>query len=110
MLSGKAAKRYTIIYELTLVVMCAAILGYVVETGQPFTYVMGEFPAPWGNEIRAGVLEALFALAFMIIMLASVIGGFQFVKQDIDESKINLYYALINLMTAAIMALLWTND
>lgn len=110
MLSGKAAKRYTIIYELTLVVMCAAVLGYVLQTGQPFTYVMGEFPAPWGNEIRAGVLEALFALCFMIIMLASVVGGFQFVKQDIDESKINLYYALINLMTAAIMALLWTND
>ena len=71
---------------------------------------MGEFPAPWGNEIRAGILEALLALLFLVVMLCSVLGGARFIDIDIDESKKNLYYTLINLMTAAIMAILWTND
>ena len=30
--------------------------------GTSYTYMMGHFPAPWGNEIRAGVLEAGMAL------------------------------------------------
>ncbi len=110
MLGGKAARRYTIIYECVLIVLAAAVLFYTLHTGEAFTYVMGEFPAPWGNEIRAGVLEALMALFFLAIMLCSVFAGYRFVDIDIDESKVNLYYALINLMTAAIMALVWTND
>ena len=44
--------------------MAVLILRYTMVRGA-FTYVMGEFPAPWGNEIRAGVLEALLALFFL---------------------------------------------
>lgn len=110
MLKGKTARRYTICYEIFLILLTGAVLFYTVKTGQAFTYVMGEFPAPWGNEIRAGVLEALMALVFLVIMLCSVFAGYRFVDVDIDESKVNLYYSLLNLMTAALMALIWTND
>ena len=110
MLKGKAARRYTIFYELLLIVLVSCVLVYTLRTGEAFTYVMGEFPAPWGNEIRAGVLEALLALAFLVIMLCAVFAGYRFVDTDLDESKVNLYYSLLNLMTAALMALVWTND
>ena len=110
MLSGKAARIYTIIYECLLIVLVFFVLWYTVRTGEEFVYVMGEFPAPWGNEIRAGVLEALMALAFLLIMICSVTAGFSFLKVDMDESKINLYFTIVNLMTAALMALVWTND
>ena len=110
MLSGNTARRYTVIYECVLIVLVSCVLGYTISTGAAFTYVMGEFPAPWGNEIRAGILEALLALLFLVVMLCSVLGGARFIDIDIDESKKNLYYTLINLMTAAIMAILWTND
>lgn len=110
MLSGKAARRYTVLYECVLITLVSFVLYYTTSTGTAFTYVMGEFPAPWGNEIRAGVLESLMALIFLIVMLCSVLGGARFIDLDLDESKVNLYYTLINLMTAAIMAILWTND
>ena len=109
-LPAKAAKRYTICYECLLIIMTGSVLYYTVRTGQSFTYVMGEFPAPWGNEIRAGILEALMAVTFMIIMLCSLLGGYRFLEIDMDGSKINLYFTLLNLMTAALMALIWTND
>ena len=64
MLSGKNARRYTIIYECLLIVMVSCVLWYTWTTNSAFTYVMGEFPAPWGNEIRAGVLEAAIALLY----------------------------------------------
>ena len=109
MLPGKAARRYTMCYEAFLTVLCLWILQYTYLNGA-FTYVMGEFPAPWGNEIRAGVLEATMALIFMIIMLTAVFCGYRFIEKDLDLSKENLYYALLNLMTAAILSMIWTND
>ena len=109
MLPGKAARRYTMCYEAFLTVLCLWILQYTYLNGA-FTYVMGEFPAPWGNEIRAGVLEATTALIFMIIMLTAVFCGYRFIEKDLDLSKENLYYALLNLMTAALLSMIWTND
>ena len=109
-LPKKAAKRYTKIFESVLIVLVFCVLVFTIQRGGSFTYVMGEFPAPWGNEIRAGVLEALVALVFLVVMLCSVFAGERFLDIDMDESKINLYFALVNLMTAALMAMIWTND
>ena len=44
MLDGKKAERYTTVYELFLIVLNGAVLRYVLQTGESFTYVMGEFP------------------------------------------------------------------
>ena len=109
-LSGKKAKLYTIVYEGVLLVLLSAVLWYTVVTKESFTYVLGEFPAPWGNELRAGTLEASVAVLFIVVMLCAVLAGQRYVQKDIDESKINIYYAIINLMTAALMAMTWTND
>jgi len=109
-LKGKTARYYTIFFEIFLLVVCGAILWYTVTTGTSVTYPMGEFPAPWGNEIRAGILEALLATLFMLIMIVSVLAGYSFIDMDLDESKVNLYYAILNLMTSSLMAILWTND
>ncbi len=66
-LPEKAARRYTRIYECVLIALVSAVLRFTLQRDTAFTYVMGEFPAPWGNEIRAGVLEALIALLFLIV-------------------------------------------
>ena len=110
MLSAKAARNYTIAYESVLIGMTGSVLAYTLKTGTSFTYTMGEFPAPWGNEIRAGSLEALIALLFSVVLLCSVTAGYHFIRKDMDESKINLYFTLLNLLTAALMAIVWTND
>jgi multicomponent Na+:H+ antiporter subunit D len=43
-------------------------------------------------------------------MLCAVLAGQHYVRKDIDGSKVNIYYAILNLMTAALMAMTWTND
>ncbi|MBQ9347160.1 MAG: sodium:proton antiporter, partial [Oscillibacter sp.] len=105
----RTAKRYTVCLELVLLGMVSCVMNYTVHHGA-FTYPMGEFPAPWGNEIRAGVLEALTAWMFLVVLLCSVLGGWRFLRIDVEKTKINLYFTLINLLTAALMALVWTND
>ena len=37
--------------------MSAWLLSYMLKVGGSYTFMMGHFPAPWGNEIRAGALK-----------------------------------------------------
>ena len=105
----KAAKMITMAWLAVLMIMDVIVINYTSVHGQ-FTYSMGEFPAPWGNEIRAGVLEAIVLFIFLGVMLFSIIGGDKYLKLHIGESKENLYFILFDLSIAAVCALVFTND
>ncbi len=94
----------------TIGVLSAGLLGYLLKTGESYTYLMGHFPAPWGNEIRAGVLEAGMALFFCVIMLLSLLGGQKKLEEEVAEEKQSLYFILMNLLLSSLLALLYTND
>ncbi|MBO4766562.1 MAG: sodium:proton antiporter [Lachnospiraceae bacterium] len=109
-LSGRAARRVSFFVVVTSGILSILVFWYVLRTGEPFTYKMGAFPAPFGNEIRVGVLEAMTATFFCFIMLLSLIGGYHFTAADIAEDRENLFYILINLLLASLLALIYTND
>ncbi len=109
-LSGKAARRLNAAVIFAVSLLSLALLTYLMGTGSSYTYMMGHFPAPWGNEIRAGVLEAGMALFFCIIMLLSLFGGRKKLEEEVDSYKHNLYYILMDLMLSSLLALIYTND
>lgn len=109
-LPGKAAKIVNRVVIIAVGVMSGILLLYLINAGESFVYWMGHFPAPWGNEIRAGVLEAGMALFFCIIMYLSMAGGAHKLFDEVEESKHNLYYILINLLLSSLLALVYTND
>lgn len=109
-LGGKKAKVINYVLLSLLIIMNACVLNYTIATGESFVYTMGHFPAPWGNEIRAGVLEAGMATFFCIVMLLCLIGGVEEREIKIEESKQNLYYVMANLLLCSLLALVYTND
>ena len=109
-LKGKAARYVNTTLILVAAFLSACTLSYVIDTGEAFVYVMGKFPAPWGNEIRAGVLEAFMALFFCIIMLLSMWGGRKKLSDEVEEGKFFLYYVLTDLLLSSLLALVYTND
>lgn len=109
-LPGKAAKIVNRVVIIAIGIMSAVLLVYLRGTDQSFVYWMGHFPAPWGNEIRAGVLEAGMALFFCIIMYLSMAGGAYKLDSEVEETKHNLYYILVNLLLSSLLALVYTND
>lgn len=109
-LKSRAARCVNTALILIVSFLSICTLGYTMCTGEAFVYVMGKFPAPWGNEIRAGVLEAFMALFFCIIMLLSLAGGRKKLKDEVDEGKMFLYYVLTDLLLASLLALVYTND
>lgn len=108
-LPGKAAKWLNTVVIIVVGALSAMVLGYTLENGS-YVYIMGHFPAPWGNEIRAGVLESGTALFFCIIMLLSMWGGRKKLLNEVELTKHNLYYILTNLLLSSLLALIYTND
>lgn len=109
-MNKKAARIWNTIVLIAVGVMSALLFIYLLGTGESYTFMMGHFPAPWGNEIRAGVLEAGTALFFVVVMFLSLKGGERHLDEEIQESKLNLYYIMINLLLSSLLALIYTND
>lgn len=109
-LNGKWARRVNTAVIVIIGLLSASVLSHVVGTGQAFVYSMGHFPAPWGNEIRVGILEAFMACFFSVIMLLCMLGGIREREAQIEEGKQNLYYVMVNLLLCSLLALIYTND
>ena len=110
LLKQRPAKLLTFACLITLTVFSAVLLAFTLRTGESFTYMLGYFPAPFGNELRAGAFEAFMALLFSSITLLSVAGGLRDIFHDEPEKKINLFYFMVNMLTSAMLAIIYTND
>ena len=73
LLLKKRAAHFVSSTLLVLLTIADAVTLYYTARHGAFTYTMGEFPAPWGNEIRAGALECLILLVFLIVMICSLL-------------------------------------
>ncbi len=63
-LHGKVAKHVCNATLFIVTIMSTALFFEFADSGATIIYKMGEFSAPWGNELRASVLEALMAMIF----------------------------------------------
>ena len=109
-LDGKKARNLCFGCVGIVTLLSVSVLCYTAITDQAFTYMMGHYPAPWGNEIRAGVLEGLLATAFSIVLLLSLISAYHRTQEDIEGSKLNLFYLLVDLLLSSLLAIIYTND
>ena len=110
-LPEKPAKRLNAAMILIVNIMSIWLLCFLLTSGvESYTFMMGHFPAPWGNEIRAGVLEAGMSWFVSAVMLLSLLGGRKKLFDEVEETKHNIYYILANLLLSSLLALIYTND
>jgi len=107
LLKGGTAKRLTLGLNLSCIIMSLLTVIRNLTLGE-FTYTMGHYTAPWGNEIRAGLIEPLFAMIFSVILMLSIMAIRE--EKYIEDSKLNLFFVMSDLIQAAILALAYTND
>lgn len=50
------------------------------------------------------------AVFFSLIMMLSVFGGMAHIDREVQDSKKNLFYILLDLLMASLLALIYTND
>ena len=106
----RAARAACALVITAVIGMNAALLVFLRGYDGSYTFMMGHFPAPWGNEIRIGPLEALTAIIFSIVMLLSLLGGLDMIDGHIFQDKQALYFVMLELLMAALLAQVYTND
>ncbi len=109
-LRPKQARAWALAVLCVVTVLSALLVGQFSQGAASYTYTMGHYPAPWGNEIRAGGLEAAMALFLSLVMLLSLLGGLKKLDEQLESGKQSLYFAVLMLLTAALMAETYTND
>ena len=109
-LRGKAARCAAAVMTAAESAGMAVLLRFTASGNVSFTYAMGEIGAPFGNELRAGPVEALMGLAFSLVLALSVIGGTRSLTEDVEPKRMSLFGTMIGLLTAATAAIVFTND
>ncbi len=108
--NGKTAQKVNLVIVTVIGILSAVLLVHLWQREESFTFMMGRFPAPWGNELRAGPLEALLALCFCLVMALTLTGGSRFLQKDVLPEKQNLYFTMIYLLLGSMLTLIYTND
>lgn len=109
-LKPAAAKRLTQSVALAVTVLSAHVWLYTLKTAEAYTFMMGHFPAPFGNEIRIGRLEAMLATVFSLILFLTLMSGTSNLDHHAAKQKQNLFFIMVDLALAALLVMLYTND
>lgn len=91
-------------------VMSAVLLVYITRADEAVAFSMGKFPAPLGNEIRFGPMQALLAMCFSSVLALSMLGGRSDMFHDVDGKKMGLACVMLNMVLASLLVLTFTND
>ena len=110
LLNRNGARLLTLCMLGVVTALSAAVLARGILTGISVTYVMGHFPAPWGNEIRFGILEPLMATALCGVTFLSILGGDKSLRERSERQKHHYYYAMVDLVCSSVLVLCYTND
>ena len=109
-MNRKAARWLTLFVTFLVFVMNAVLWRFMLNMGTSYAFMMGHFPAPFGNELQIGPLEAMMATVFSLIMLLTLLSGLWSIDSHIDGKKQNLYFIMMDLVLAALLVMLYTND
>ncbi|MGE4484040.1 MAG: complex I subunit 5 family protein [Oscillospiraceae bacterium] len=110
LLDEKKAKWLSLILTSLVFAASCALITTIIRLGSAQTYLMGHFTAPWGNELRFGILEPLFMAIFSAVILLCLIGGQKQLEKLSRPQKRNLYFSMIDLVIASLIVLTHTND
>lgn len=109
-LRPRAARLLTFSVLGAVLALNAFTLSMTLGLDKAYPFMMGHFPAPWGNEIRIGSLEALMATGFSAVIFISLLAGHSRLPDLVTNKKLNLYFIMVDLALAATLVMIYTND
>ncbi len=93
-----------------LVLACAAGLLAMTGSGQTLQYYVGDWPPPWGIEVRVDALGAMLATFFAFVYLMVVLYAGSSVRAELGPAAQFWYWSLLLLLLAGINGVLTARD
>lgn len=107
---GKTACKIHLVMISIIGFLSGILCFYTVTTEKIFTFTLGKYPAPWGNELRGGPLEALIATGFIAVIFLTILGSNDFILREVPKGKQPIYFTMLNALVGSILVLIYTND
>lgn len=96
--------------SLSVLALSSASLIYCLKIDGGISFMMGHFPAPFGNEIRFSRLECLLASVFSLSLTLILFSGLFDIDDRISDKKQSFFYVMTLLALASLLVLIYTND
>jgi multicomponent Na+:H+ antiporter subunit D len=84
-------------------------LLFVVNSGS-YLYRIGHFDSPVGIEFYISEIEGIMAVLFTFVTLMVVWHSMYSIDKEIKNTRIPLYYLLINILIGSLLGVIFTND
>ena len=90
--------------------ICSIFLFLNIQEKMVISYAMGQWLAPWGIEFRIDKLNSFLILIVSFFALYACFFGLRSLKNDIEESKISLFWTSYLLCISGLLGVLITGD
>ncbi|MGK0467278.1 complex I subunit 5 family protein [Clostridium sp.] len=105
----KIVKMISLISMAIVMILAMLNLSFVIKNGE-YLYRIGHYNAPYGIEFRIGIIEAMMGLLFTFVALMIIWYSIYSIEKEIKESKLGLYYLLINILIGSLLGVVYSND
>ncbi len=110
-LIGRGARAWALSLTITWAAFAMAIgLMVQVASNGPISYMMGDWPAPWGIEYRIDFFNAFVLLLVTGVASAVMPFAYHSVKAEISADKHRLFYSAYLLTFAGLLGMTVTGD
>lgn len=110
LIKNKSIVKAISLVSMSTVFILSSIIFVFVKNSEAYVYNVGHFGAPVGIEFYVGNIEVLLATVFTFVAVMITWFSIYSIDGDVKESRISLYYLLVNILIASILGLLYTND
>jgi len=105
----KIIKGISLVSMTSVMILALINLDFVHKNGE-YLYRIGHFNAPYGIEFRIGIIEAMMGLLFTFVALMIIWYSIYSIEKEIKQSKIGLYYLLVNILIGSLLGVVYSND
>jgi multicomponent Na+:H+ antiporter subunit D len=105
----KVVKSISLVSMASVMTLAIVNLKFVINKGE-YLYRIGHFNAPYGIEFRVGIIEAMMGLLFTFVALMIIWYSIYSIEKEIKQSKVALYYLLINILIGSLLGVVYSND
>ncbi len=105
----KTVKGISLVSMTFVMILSMINLNFVINKGE-YLYRIGHFNAPYGIEFRIGTIEAMMGLLFTFVTLMIIWYSIYSIEKEIKQSKVGLYYLLVNILIGALLGVVYSND
>ena len=106
---GARAWGFSLLVTWTAFALAIALMAKVAADG-PISYMMGDWPAPWGIEYRVDFLNAFVALFVTGVAAAVIPFAYHSVAAEIPADRHRLFYTAYLLTFAGLLGMTVTGD